>query len=83
MSRGECKPLKGSRDDEEDPDGDLFSGSWPAVGFKMGKGTAAGLLGGAAEMGMGCAMDEMVLAVADMTLGSLQTVLGEATSAMM
>ena len=35
------------------------------------------------EMGMGCAMDEMVLAVADMTLGSLHTVEGEATSAMM
>ena len=35
------------------------------------------------EMGMGWAMEEMVLAVADMTFGSLQTVEGEATRAMM
>ena len=35
------------------------------------------------EMGMGCAMEEMELAVADMTLGSLHTVEGDATSAMM
>ena len=38
---------------------------------------------GAAEMGMGWEMEDMVLAVADMTLGSLQTVLGDATKAMM
>ena len=35
------------------------------------------------DIGIGCEIEEIVLAVADITFGSLQTVLGEATRAIL
>ena len=56
-------------------------GGWVGPLAETGGGGGGGLA--EAEMGMGWAMEEMVLAVADMTLGSLHTVLGDATNAIM
>ena len=48
----------------------------------MGTVTLVGV-GAPEEIGMGCEIEEIVLAVADITFGSLQTVLGEATRAIL